>query len=100
MNLISNAVDAIEDQGTVTIQTKNTADKLTISISDNGMGISEAVRSNIFNPFFTTKEVGKGTGLGLSIVHGIIEKHEGKIEVVSEEGKGADFIIELPNSRE
>ncbi len=99
MNLIGNAVDAIKDKGNITIQTRNTPHKLIISIADDGMGIPETVRSNIFNPFFTTKGVGKGTGLGLSIVHGIIEKHEGKIEVVSEEGKGAEFIIELPSNK-
>ncbi|MFT5619390.1 MAG: two-component system NtrC family sensor kinase [Arenicella sp.] len=96
MNLVGNAVDAIKDKGNVTIHTSNISDKLIISIADDGMGISEKVRSNIFNPFFTTKGVGKGTGLGLSIVHGIVEKHEGKIEVISEEGQGAEFIIELP----
>ncbi len=99
MNLIGNSVDAIKEKGNITIQTRNLSDKLIVSIADDGMGIPEKVRSNIFNPFFTTKGVGKGTGLGLSIVHGIIEKHGGKIEVVSEEGKGAEFIIELPSEK-
>ncbi len=58
--------------------------------------MSEKDISNIFNPFFSTKEVGKGTGLGLSISHGIIEQHKGSIKVESEPGEGAEFIIMLP----
>ncbi|MFI5135576.1 MAG: sensor histidine kinase, partial [Chitinophagales bacterium] len=71
-------------------------DFVSISIRDSGMGISEKVKQKIFEPFFTTKEVGKGTGLGLSIAYGIIEKHGGRIEVISEENKGSEFIIRLP----
>ena len=69
---------------------------VTIRIRDDGKGIPEPIRAKIFDPFYTTKEVGSGTGLGLSISHGIIEKHKGEIKVVSEAGKGSEFIITIP----
>ncbi len=99
MNLLNNAVDAIpEDKkdGQLMIYTENLKDSVIIRIMDNGMGIPEDVQKRIFEPFFTTKPVGIGTGLGLSISYGIIEKHEGKIYVNSEVGKGTEFVIELP----
>jgi two-component system, NtrC family, sensor kinase len=96
MNILSNSIQAIDEQGMITITTALLPDQLMISIIDNGHGMSEEVRKKIFDPFFTTKEVGKGTGLGLSITYGIIEKHNGKIEVKSEIGKGTEFIIYLP----
>ena len=66
------------------------------TIKDNGTGMPEEVKNKIFEPFYTTKEVGKGTGLGLSITHGIIEKHHGTISIQSEIGKGTMFEIKLP----
>ena len=69
---------------------------LTIEISDHGVGIPEEIINKIFDPFFTTKPVGVGTGLGLSVSFGIIEKHEGKIEVTSKENEGTTFTIYLP----
>ena len=66
-----------------------------IRIKDNGSGIPEEIQSRLFDPFFTTKDVGEGTGLGLSIVFKIIEKHGGKIEVNTEFGKGAEFLLTL-----
>ena len=60
------------------------------------MGIPEKIKNRIWEPFFTTKAVGVGTGLGMSITYGIIEKHNGKIELTSEEGKGTEFVITLP----
>jgi signal transduction histidine kinase len=96
MNILSNAIDAIDDKGTITISTSKSNKSIQVSIKDNGRGIPEYIRTNIFEPFFTTKEVGHGTGLGLSISHGIIEKHKGSIEVNSEAGKGSEFIIVLP----
>jgi len=96
MNILSNAIDAIEDKGTIAISTSISNRSIRISIKDTGRGISENIRSKIFDPFFTTKEVGKGTGLGLSICHSIIEKHSGSIEVKSEVGKGSEVVISLP----
>ncbi|MDY6901139.1 MAG: ATP-binding protein, partial [Cyanobacteriota bacterium] len=70
---------------------------VSISISDNGAGMTEEIISKLFDPFFTTKEVGKGTGLGLSISHQIIvEKHGGKLTCNSVPGKGTEFLIILP----
>jgi signal transduction histidine kinase len=96
MNILSNAIDAIEDTGIITICTRESESKVTISIQDTGKGIPEAVRAKIFDPFYTTKEVGSGTGLGLSISHGIIKKHKGNIRVISKAGEGSEFIISLP----
>jgi signal transduction histidine kinase len=96
MNILSNAIDSIDNKGTITITTIKSNGKIVISIRDTGRGIPDNVRSKIFEPFFTTKEIGHGTGLGLSISHGIIEKHNGTIKVISEIGKGSEFIISLP----
>jgi signal transduction histidine kinase len=96
MNILTNAIDSIEDKGKVTIRTSKSNQMVHITISDTGSGIPEEIRSKIFEPFFTTKEVGQGTGLGLSISHGIIEKHMGRIDVSSEPGKGSEFVISLP----
>jgi PAS domain S-box-containing protein len=111
MNLISNAIDALQDSGRncpiinqqnsdqITIETELIEqNKIRIKIADNGVGMSENVKSNLFDPFFTTKPVGKGTGLGLSISYQIIvEKHKGSIECHSELGQGTEFIIEIPS---
>lgn len=103
VNIIGNATDAInehlkdKERGKIIISTKKGKNNtIEISIKDNGQGMSEEVKDKLFDPFFTTKEVGKGTGLGLSITHGIIEDHYGKIEVITEIGKGTEFIISLP----
>ncbi|MDP1727075.1 MAG: ATP-binding protein [Bacteroidota bacterium] len=96
MNILSNACDAIENEGEITVQTRVENEKVFITIRDNGSGMPDDVRAHIFEPFFTTKAVGKGTGLGLSISYGIIEKHKGTIHVSSEPGKGTEFIIILP----
>ncbi|MDH5608127.1 MAG: PAS domain S-box protein [Cyclobacteriaceae bacterium] len=100
VNIVSNAIQAISEKGVITIGT-HCVDKLGktyahIYIRDSGMGMPENIRAKIFEPFYTTKEVGKGTGLGLSITHGIIEKHNGIIEVESKVGKGTTFHIYLP----
>jgi signal transduction histidine kinase len=96
MNLLSNAVDAIEDKGKIFITTSVLDEFVQISIKDTGQGIPENIMEKIFDPFYTTKGVGKGTGLGLSISQSIIEKHNGSIKVKSEKGKGTEFIISLP----
>lgn len=96
MNMLHNASDAIETKGTITIKTWTDKHQLHIRFTDTGKGMPKEIQSHIFEPFYTTKEVGKGTGLGLSITYGIIEKHYGKIEVDSTEGVGTTFTISLP----
>ena len=96
MNIITNAIQAIEGKGEIRITTLVEGESVKICIKDNGIGIPGEVKEKIFQPFFTTKEIGKGTGLGLSISYGIIEDHHGKIEVLSEPGKGSEFRICLP----
>jgi len=96
MNILSNAIDAIEDKGTIAINTSASNGVIIIRIKDTGPGIPENIREKIFDPFYTTKGVGKGTGLGLSISQSIIEKHKGTIDVKSETGKGTEFVISLP----
>lgn len=100
MNLLSNAIDALrlvtDRERTILIETKQNGDNLVIRVSDNGTGIHESIISKIFDPFYTTKDVGEGTGLGLSIVYGIIKSHNGKIEVQSEVNKSTTFTITLP----
>ncbi|MBD2608877.1 HAMP domain-containing protein [Scytonema hofmannii FACHB-248] len=106
MNLITNAIDALEEIEVtynfpvpkIWIHTQLTDEnKILISIRDNGVGIPEDIRSKLFNPFFTTKAVGKGTGLGLSISYQIVvEKHRGKLWCDSILGQGTKFVIEIP----
>lgn len=96
LNLINNAGDAIEGPGTITIKTLHAGDRVKITISDTGKGMSIDQLKLIFNPFYTTKEVGKGTGLGLGISLNIVESLGGSIDVQSMEGKGSTFIITLP----
>lgn len=96
MNIISNAIYAIKQKGSIHIYTGLSGDTLKIRIKDSGEGMSADTLSKIFDPFFTTKSIGEGTGLGLSISYGIIEKHRGKIAVTSEIDKGTEFTITLP----
>ncbi len=99
LNILTNSIQAIEGKGEITIQTISSATIIKIIIKDTGKGISPEVKEHIFEPFFTTKDVGKGTGLGLSISFGIIEQHKGNIDVISEPGKGTEFIISLPKTQ-
>jgi len=96
MNLISNAVQAIVDEGEILIETESTERHVILRISDTGVGIPAEVLPRLFEPFFTTKPHGEGTGLGLSISHQIIEAHQGHIEVDSQVGKGTRSTIKLP----
>jgi signal transduction histidine kinase/ligand-binding sensor domain-containing protein len=99
MNILANAVQAVPPDrqgGEIRIKTERDGADVVIRIRDNGVGMSDEVRKRIFDPFYTTKEVGKGTGLGLSISFSIIEKHQGSISVESERGKGSEFTIRLP----
>jgi signal transduction histidine kinase/ligand-binding sensor domain-containing protein len=101
MNIISNAIDAIEEKGTITVKTytNRVNGTICISIRDTGKGMNEQEKAKIFDPFFTTKKIGKGTGLGLSVSHGIIEQHRGTIEVISKPGEGTEFIVSLPDGK-
>ena len=98
LNIILNAVDAMGQKGEFTIRTSYNKNKkmAAIEFSDTGCGIPKEIQNKIFDPFFSTKEVGKGTGLGLSMSYGIINDHNGTINVKSKIGEGATFIIELP----
>lgn len=100
MNILSNAIQAIEGTGNIFITTESNGDEVLIKIRDTGSGIPEAVKQKIFEPFFTTKDVGKGTGLGLSISYGIVKKHKGSIYVTSEIDQGTTFHIQLPIKQE
>jgi len=108
MNMLVNALHAIENEGNITVRSRRSADSKSpepglqpvpmaeISIIDTGCGIPEKNLKRIFDPFFTSKEVGKGTGLGLSVSHGIVKAHGGVIEVESQAGRGSTFRIYLP----
>ena len=96
MNLISNAVDAIDGEGRITIRTWENEDMFHISIADNGPGIPADIKDRIFEPFFTTKPVGDGTGLGLSISYKIVEAHNGRIQVDGNDEGGTTFTLDLP----
>ena len=100
LNLIINASQAMEEQGSITIRSETDAKKemVIITVQDSGPGIPEEIQGQLFDPFYTTKEEGKGTGLGLSVVYGIIQKHHGEISVDSELGQGATFTVRLPLS--
>lgn len=95
-NLISNANQAVDDNGNIYIFTEKTEDGILISVQDNGHGISDENMKHLFTPFFTTKPVGEGTGLGLSISHGIIEEHGGTILVSSQIEVGTIFTVQIP----
>jgi len=102
MNILSNAVQAIPEKGTIEIKTsyiekskEYIQNRIKISIKDNGTGIPVGAKTKVYEPFFTTKNVGKGTGLGLSITHGIIEQHNGSIDFASD-SSGTEFNIYIP----
>ncbi len=96
INLIVNALQAMSNGDTLTIETMSGKNNIILIIEDTGTGMSEEVRQKLFVPFFTTKDITEGTGLGLSVAHGIITSHGGIISVESEEGKGSRFEISLP----
>ena len=97
MNIILNAAQAMEGNGTLAISTNFLTDAqcLEIRVSDSGPGIPEDILANIFDPFFTTKDEGQGTGLGLSLVYGIVENHGGVVTAESKPGE-TTFIIRFP----
>ncbi|HCC69395.1 MAG TPA: hypothetical protein DEP99_05860, partial [Nitrospiraceae bacterium] len=94
LNLGINAIDAIQDEGKITVSTERKNDIVEINFSDTGVGISKEDMEKIFYPFFTTKD--KGTGLGLSIAQRIVEEHGGSIIVQSKVGSGTTFKVVLP----
>jgi signal transduction histidine kinase len=96
INLIQNATQAIGRDGRISVSTEEKDNYISIAISDNGPGIPTDAIPNIFNPFFTTREVGDGVGLGLSIAYRVIEGHNGNVDVQSEPGHGTTFTIRLP----
>ncbi|EPJ48253.1 MAG: hypothetical protein OFPI_30190 [Osedax symbiont Rs2] len=96
MNLLINASQALAERGTITLRTKKDGDWVIVEIEDNGCGIAAENISRLFDPFYTTKEVGLGTGLGLSVSYSIIQKHAGQITVQSKLGSGSCFSIRLP----
>ena len=100
MNIILNAAQAMQGQGSLTVSTRLSDDneRVVIEIADTGPGIPEDILPHIFEPFFTTKEEGEGTGIGLSLVYGIVESHEGRIRALNNTPCGTRFIIELPLS--
>lgn len=98
-NLISNAVDAVGDQGAITIRCSQNDERVTIEVCDTGSGIPEDVIGDIYNPFFTTKPRHEGNGLGLYIVYNELKKLNGDISVESEPGKGTAFTVVLPKER-
>ncbi|HYO08535.1 MAG TPA: PAS domain S-box protein [Tepidisphaeraceae bacterium] len=96
MNLVTNAIDACDENGRVTVKTSAADGTVQVEVVDDGKGIPPEIRQRIFDPFFTTKKIGEGTGLGLSISYGIVRDHNGRIDVDSEPGKGTRFTVRLP----
>ena len=105
LNLLTNAFYAVDEkrkqqpegyEPTVSVSTKKVADKVLISVKDNGSGIPQKVLDKIFQPFFTTKPTGQGTGLGLSLSYDIVKAHGGALKLETKEGEGSGFIIQLP----
>jgi len=106
INLVTNAIDALDEkadqlahqsmQKRLRIATRAVANKVIVTVEDNGIGMSEKVQSKLFEPFFTTKKVGRGTGLGVSISYGIVKDYDGKIDIQSREGHGTTFTLSFP----
>jgi len=94
-NLTLNAIQAMPEGGKLTLRTSVVDSKIKVDVQDTGYGIPKENLSKLFTPFFTTKEKGKGVGLGLAVVHGIIERHKGRVKVQSEVGKGTTFTVYL-----
>ncbi len=96
VNLVVNAVQAMPKGGKLTIETHHASGRVSLIVRDTGEGMTEAVKKNIFTPFFTTKKADQGTGLGLAVVHGIVSSHGGTIRVESKVGQGTCFEVQLP----
>jgi CheY-like chemotaxis protein/two-component sensor histidine kinase len=98
INLALNAKDSMRSGGAIFLRTGREDGEIWLEVEDQGCGMSPEEQARIFEPFFTTKKAGHGTGLGLSVVHGIVERHGGRIEVASQPGKGSRFRVFLPES--
>ena len=97
LNLVTNAAQALRGgDGTIDLTTRADGEGVMVEVKDNGTGIPPDVLPKIFDPFFSTKEIGKGTGLGLSICYKIVQQHGGRIDVVSKPGSGTTFSVWLP----
>jgi signal transduction histidine kinase len=96
MNLLVNAAQAIPNKGDIWLRSGRRGDEVFVAVSDTGCGIAPEHLHRLFEPFFTTKPVGKGTGLGLSLAYSIVQKHQGRLEVESEPGRGSTFTVWLP----
>lgn len=96
LNLVVNALQALEDRGHVYVELEAANDAITLVVRDDGVGMSEEIKQQVFDPFFTTKAESRGTGLGLSVVHGIVIAHGGTIAVESSPGNGTTFTVCLP----
>lgn len=99
VNLLMNAKDAMPAGGSITVRTSHRNSGLVVEVEDSGKGIPGDVLHRIYDPFFTTKDVGKGTGLGLSVCYGIVQEHEGRIQARSQAGEGSTFTVHLPVKR-
>ena len=96
MNVISNAMDAVEESGKVTVSTRLCGERIEVEIADDGPGMDDTTRKAIFDPFFTTKAPGKGTGLGMSISYGIVKRIGGEIRCTTSPGAGCQFLVLIP----
>lgn len=99
VNLAVNALHAMPEGGTLTIETYADDEYVFLVVEDTGEGMSKEILDQVFIPFFTTKDIGQGTGLGLPVVHGIVSSHGGSIEIKSEVGRGSRFEIKLPRNK-
>jgi signal transduction histidine kinase len=101
MNIVINAVDAMEGRGTLTLTTKadDVSGTVDACFQDTGCGMEKETLDRIFEPFYTTKDVGRGTGLGLSISLGLVQRNGGMIRISSQPGGGSRFVVALPRSK-
>ena len=96
VNLVVNARDAMPSGGVVTIETSNDGELVALEVRDTGVGMTDEIRSRIFEPFFTTKVARQGSGLGLSTVAGVVHQAGGRVEVITQYGRGTTFRVTLP----